>query len=141
LTLTAARWLIHSLHIQHPISHTFLAASYFPAYNLPQVSDDLPSAAMLAAACYNHKHKTPETVKVAEALFPHIRRMCAEQTRLGSAGTLEQARIKKWVAWALRRLNKAVARETGEFVVPPEILPSRIMIEGPSQAPHLNVQV
>jgi hypothetical protein len=81
---------------------------------------------------WNHKHKTPETVKVAEALFHHIRRMCAEQTRLGSAETLE---IKKW---ALRR---AVVRETGEFVVPPEILPSRILIEGPSQAPHLNVQV
>ena len=142
LTLTAGRWLIHSLYVQHPISQTFLAVSYFPAYHLPQVSEDLPCAVMVAAACYNHKHKTNETVKVADALLPHIRSMWTEgHTKLGSAKTLEEARINKWVAWGLRRLNKAVMREKEQFVVPPEIVPARIKIDGPSPAPHLNVQV
>jgi len=139
LTLTAGRWLIHSLYIRHPISQTFLASSYFPAYNLPQISEDLPCAVMVAAACYNHNHKTTETVKVADSLLPHINKMWTEGLR--SAKTVEEARINKWVAWGLKRLNNALSREKGEFVVNPETVPTRIMIDGPSPAPHLNVQV
>lgn len=97
---------------------------------------------MVAVACYNHKNKTSETIKVADALLPHIRRMWAEeQTTLASATTLEEARVKKWVAWGLKRLNRAVSREKDEFVVPPEIVPSRIKIDGPSTIPHSNVQL
>jgi len=97
---------------------------------------------MVAVACYNHNHKTTETVKVADALLPHIHKMWTEgHTKFGSAKTVEEARINKWVAWGLKRLNKAVSREKGEFVVPPEIVPSRIIIDGSSPAPHLNVQI
>ena len=140
LSLTAGRWLIHSLYIHHPISQTFLAASYFPAHNLPPISEDLPSAVMLAVACYNPEHMTTETVKVAEALLPHIRRMSTEtRANLSTASTVEEARVSKWVAWGLKRLDKAVSHAKGESVVPPEMVPERITIHTPSPAPQLNV--
>lgn len=83
---------------------------------------------------------TTETVKVAETLLPHIRRMSTRKhANLGTASSIEEARISKWVAWGLKRLNKAVSRANGEFVVPPEIVPERISIQTPSSAPESNV--
>jgi hypothetical protein len=140
LTLPSARWLIHSLSVRNPISEIFLAASFYPVYNLPSISEDLPSAAMLAAACLDKKNKTEETIKVAEALLPHIQRMWKEEgNSLGKTTGLERARISRWVVLALKRLNRALKKESRE-VVSPEVLPKRIIIDGPSPVPHLNVQ-
>jgi len=139
LTLPAGRWLIHSLYVQHPISSTLLAASFYPAYGLPHISEDLPSAAMVAAACYNHNHKTDETIKVAEALLPNIRKMWTNEEKIGTAKSLDEARVNQWVSLSLRRLNSAVQREKGEVVVPLKAVPTKIIIERASSATHLYV--
>ena len=140
LTLPSARWLIHSLSVRNPISEIFLAASFYPVYNLPSISEDFPSAAMLAAACFDKNNKTEETIKVAEALLPHIQRMWKEGgSSLSTTTGLERARISRWVVLALKRLNRALKKESREVVVPSEVLPRRIMIDGPSPVPHLNL--
>jgi len=73
---------------------------------------------MVAAACYNHKHNTDETIKVAEGLLPNIRKMWTNEEKIGTAKSLDEARVNQWVSLSLRRLNSAVQREKGEVVVP-----------------------
>ncbi len=95
---------------------------------------------MLAAACFDKNNKTEETIKVAEALLPHIQRMWKEGgSSLSTTTGLERARISRWVVLALKRLNRALKKESREVVVPSEVLPRRIMIDGPSPVPHLNL--
>ena len=95
---------------------------------------------MLAAACLDKKNKTEETIKVAEALLPHIQRMWKEEgNSLGTTTGLERARVARWVVLALKRLNRALKKESRD-VVSPEVLPRRIIIDGPSPVPRLNVQ-
>lgn len=137
LTLPSARWLIHSLCRRNSISEIFLAASFYPVYNLPSISEDLPSAAMVAAACFDKKNEMEETIKVAEALLPHIQRMWKEEgSSLATAADLEEARMSSWVVSALKRLNGA---SRTEVAIPPEVLPQRIIIDSPSPVPYLNV--
>lgn len=92
---------------------------------------------MVAAACYNHKYKTDETVKVAEALLPSIRKMWTNEEKIGSAKSLDEARVNRWVSLSLKRLNGAVQREKGEVVV--QAIPTRIIVEKPSSTTQLNV--
>lgn len=113
LTLPAARWLLHSLYLKHSFADVLLAANMYPAYNLPPINDDLVSASLITAACY--KHKTPECLKIAETLIPHITKMLAK-VDLSRAPDPIAAREQKWAAWALRRANLMRGAEDGPFV-------------------------
>jgi hypothetical protein len=110
LNLEAGQWLIHSLYALHPLEQLLVATRLFTAYNLPPISEDLPTASMVSAACY--KHGTPEALAVAHSLRPHIQQM-VKNARLSQANDLEERKKKKWVSWSLQKVNKA-AKKLGE---------------------------
>ncbi|KAF8960433.1 hypothetical protein BDZ97DRAFT_1665763 [Flammula alnicola] len=126
LNLEAAQWLVHSLYISHPLEKLMIATALYPVYNLPPVSEDLASASMVAAACY--KHKTPESLSVAEALRPKINAML-EQVQISQAPDHASKKKNKWIAWSLQRANKA---KGGEPFVPWKSIPLKIRVERPS---------
>ncbi|KAF8157216.1 hypothetical protein B0H34DRAFT_770904 [Crassisporium funariophilum] len=127
LTLGAAQYLIHSLHVLYPMNDLLVAASLFPVYNLPPISDDLVCASMFAAACI--KHDTPQSRQVVEMLLPHIKTML-EKVDLSQAASLESKQKNKWVSWSLRKVNKAVTKQTGSPFVRPEQIPIDISVTG-----------
>jgi hypothetical protein len=51
LTLPAARQLLYTLHEGHQISNVILLAALFPVYNIPALSSDPISCALLMSAC------------------------------------------------------------------------------------------
>ena len=78
LTPNAGRWLIHSIHVLHPLKDLLTAASLFSVYNI-SLAEDLVSASMFTAACF--KHDTPQSRAVANFLLLKIKTM-AEKKRL-----------------------------------------------------------
>ncbi|KIM38013.1 hypothetical protein M413DRAFT_448055 [Hebeloma cylindrosporum] len=125
LNLEAGQWLIHSLYVLHPLEQVLVATRLFTAYNLPPISKDLPTASMVAAACY--KHGTPEALDVARALRPEIRKM-VKRAKLSKAGTLEERKKNKWVSWSLQKVNKAAKRLGEEAFASPKQIPLKIEV-------------
>ncbi|KAF9524353.1 hypothetical protein CPB83DRAFT_861422 [Crepidotus variabilis] len=129
LTLPAARLLLESLGSQ-PTSQTLLATSLFQVYKLTPITHDLPSAALLAATCYDPKHRTEDTLKIAEALMPHIQKMLeAQSTELVNANTAEDLKVKKLTTMALRRLNFLAKQQNGEAPFAAELVPSKVELQ------------
>jgi hypothetical protein len=76
LTPNAGRWLIHSVHVLHPLKDLLIAASLFSVYNI-SLAEDLVSASMFTAACL--KHDTPQSNAVANILLAKIKTMVEEK--------------------------------------------------------------
>lgn len=98
----------------------------FTAYDLPPISEDLPTASMVAAACY--KNGTPEALDVAHSLRPHIRKII-KHTKLSQARDLEERKKNKWVSWSLQKVNKAAKRLGEEPFALPDQIPLKIKVE------------
>ena len=134
LTPNAGRWLIHSIHVLHPLEDLLVAASLFSIYNI-SLAEDLVSASMFTAACF--KHDTPQSRALANFLLPKIKMMLEEKKKLTTpVRDVEIKRQLKWVDWSLRKINKFVKKSAGEPLVPlasllspiPEPLPSTQII-------------
>ncbi|KDR66615.1 hypothetical protein GALMADRAFT_130827 [Galerina marginata CBS 339.88] len=136
LTQPAAQWLVHSLYVLYPLDQLMVATALFPVYNLPPISEDLPTASMVAAACY--KHATPPSLKLAEGLKPFINAMLREKgVTLETAQDLQGRKKKKWIAWSLHKANKAAERHSGKPFVTPKFIPAgfRARVEQPTVNP------
>ncbi|KAN0111737.1 hypothetical protein V8E52_008298 [Russula decolorans] len=73
LTLPAARQLLYTLHEGHQLSDVVLLAALFPLYNLPALSSDPISCALLTSACLrevNISDSEPAQVIAATLLSP-----------------------------------------------------------------------
>jgi len=117
LTPNAGRWLIHSLHVLHPLQDLLIAASLFSVYNIT-LAEDLVSASMFTAACL--KHDTTESKAVANLLLPQIKKMVEEKRREGLTMSVKDVEVKrqmKWVDWSLKKINKFV-KKSGEPLLP-----------------------
>lgn len=101
-----------------------IATALYPVYKLPHFSEDLASAAMVAAACY--KAQTPEAIKVAEALRPKITAML-KKVKLDTAPDHATRKHNKWISWALQKVNRA--RKDKELYVPWEQIPVKIQLQ------------
>ena len=119
LTPTAGRWLIHSVHVLHPLKDLLIAASLFSVYNI-SLAEDLVSASMFTAACF--KHDTPQSRALANHLLPKIKTMVEEKKLTTPVSDVEMKRQLKWVDWSLRKINKFVKKSSGEPLVPLPIL-------------------
>jgi hypothetical protein len=115
LTPNAGRWLIHSIHVLHPLKDLLIAASLFSVYNI-SLAEDLVSASMFTAACF--KHDTPESKLAANYLLPKIKTMVDEKKLTTPVSGVEMKRQLKWVDWSLRKINKFVKKSSGEPLVP-----------------------
>ena len=121
-TLPAARRLLHSLHVQHPLSDSITLSALYKVYNLPALSSDLVSCAMLTSACF--KNNSPEAVTVAKGLVPNLRKLLestppeqmalpAMENKALRARTEEKE--KAWLAWTLAKIEKALQKQGEEF--------------------------
>lgn len=132
LTPDAGRWLIHSVHVLHPLKDLIIAASLFSVYNL-SLADDLVSASMIAAACF--KHDTPQSRAVANFLLPKIKTMVEKEKKKLTTTPVSEVEMKrqlKWVDWSLKKINKFVKKSSGEPFVPlPAVLPVRASVTQP----------
>ncbi|THH31419.1 hypothetical protein EUX98_g2758 [Antrodiella citrinella] len=121
-TLPAARRLLHSLHVEHPLADSITVSALYKIYNLPPISSDLVSCAMLASACF--KHNTPESVAVANELVPSLRALLERTPPQGmtlpvkedkAARARTEAKEKAWLAWTLGKIEKALAKQGEDF--------------------------
>ena len=115
LTPNAGRWLIHSIHVLHPLKDLLIAASLFSVYNI-SLAEDLVSASMFTAACF--KHDTPQSRAAANVLLPKIKTMVEEKKLTMPVSDVEMKRQLKWVDWSLKKINKFVKKSSGEPPVP-----------------------
>ena len=110
LTPNAGRWLIHSIHVLHPLEDLLIAASLFSIYNL-SLAEDLVSASMVTAACF--KHDTAHSRAVANSLVPGIKKMVVERRLTTPVSDVEKNRQLKWVDWSLKKINRFVKKSSG----------------------------
>ncbi|KAF9558593.1 hypothetical protein CPC08DRAFT_667411 [Agrocybe pediades] len=126
LSLDGARWLIHSLYVLYPLEKLMIATALFPVYSLPPISEDLPSATMVATACY--KHGSPESIELANKLRPFIQSMLRTQN-IAKAKDMDAAKKNRWIAWSLHKLNKTFLKQTGKSYVSPRFIPKGFKIQ------------
>lgn len=117
LTLSGARQLIHSLHVEHPIDTLITASVLYPVYGLKPIAQDLVSCSMLVSACF--KHNSTDSLKVAKELLPHLEAMLKGMKPLKvsqdpAVKALDKSRV--WVKWALKKVDKALYVKNGERV-------------------------
>ncbi|KAG5643967.1 hypothetical protein DXG03_009318 [Asterophora parasitica] len=118
LSLSAARQLLHSLHVEHPIEHTMTAAALYDVYGLPAVSEDLVSCSILMSACF--KHASKDSLKIANALVPQLEELLKlKKPRVAKVeGPVTSPKQKPaiWTKWALKKIDKALFVQKGERV-------------------------
>jgi hypothetical protein len=95
---------MHSLHVDHPISSSITLVALYKVYNLPPVSTDLVSAAMLASACF--KNNTKHSNVIARALVPSLKNMIAETPPIPLPPKGAERAKNKETAWLARTLFK-----------------------------------
>jgi len=107
LNLPAARQLLHSLHAEHSLSDVMTAASLFPVYNLPSVSEDLVCCALVVDACM--RDGSVEALQVGDALLGSLQNLVGKgsgnATFAVSPHPREKAKDKPRV-WVIRALEK-----------------------------------
>ncbi|KAF8635774.1 hypothetical protein AX17_003861 [Amanita inopinata Kibby_2008] len=109
LTLPGARQLLHSLHVDHPIDKVIAASALYSVYSLTPIAQDLVSCSMLVSACF--KHNSKDSLKVANALVPHLRRMVQQTGPVSVGAPTEKKATEKsqaWLQWTLRKVDKAL---------------------------------
>ncbi|KAI0350336.1 hypothetical protein OH77DRAFT_1081209 [Trametes cingulata] len=114
LTLDAARPVLHSLHLHHPLQETITLAALFSVYKLPPVSSDLVCSSLLLTACF--KHASEESLAVARAFVPSLQQLL-ENTQPASMALRDEDhgkpadKEKRWLAWTLKKVEKALQRQ------------------------------
>ncbi|KAI0077608.1 hypothetical protein K474DRAFT_1661542 [Panus rudis PR-1116 ss-1] len=114
----AARRLLHSLHVEHPLSDTITLTALYKVYNLPPISSDLVATAMLTSACF--KAGTPESITVAKSLLPSLQKLLQETDPKAMEypqDWKERSRTKEktWLTWSLNKIEKALKNQGEEF--------------------------
>jgi len=115
-SISAARQLMHSLHVEHPLSASMTLVALYKIYNLPPVSTDLVSTAMLASACF--KTNSKQSNIVANALVPSLRNMIVESPPIPLPPKGSERAMKKETAWLARTLfkvEKALEKQNAEY--------------------------
>ncbi|TFK33404.1 hypothetical protein BDQ12DRAFT_715881 [Crucibulum laeve] len=115
LTLPGARQLIHSLQNQHPLEKVMAVTALYSVYQLPPISGDLISCAMVISACF--KHGSNDSIVVGKALLPALHQMLNQQEPLPvSKKPLEKSldKPRTWLRGALKRVDETLLTMNGE---------------------------
>jgi hypothetical protein len=111
LTLPAARRLLYALHEERKLSDVVTLAALFPLYNLPPLSSDIISFALLLSACCREAHVSgsEHAWTVAATLLPPFKQLLAQTMPL----PIEKNRFQEhcWMKYAmLSMLDSLTAR-------------------------------
>ncbi|TCD64021.1 hypothetical protein EIP91_004655 [Steccherinum ochraceum] len=121
-SISAARRLLHSLHLAHPLADSITVGALYRVYNLPPLSSDLVSCAMLTSACF--KNNTAESVAVADGLLPNLRKLLENTPPKEMAlparedpwlRARTESKEKAWLAWTLAKIEKALEKQEKDF--------------------------
>lgn len=111
--LPAARQLLHSLHVEHPLEDSVTLSALYGVYKLPAISSDLVSCAMLTSALF--KAKTEDSLVVANVLVPELKGLLEKTSPQEMAYPVDpQAKNQKgskekaWLRWTLLKIEKAL---------------------------------
>ncbi|KAI0088765.1 hypothetical protein BDY19DRAFT_993604 [Irpex rosettiformis] len=111
--LPAARHLLHSLHVEHPLEDSVTLSALYGVYKLPAISSDLISCAMLTSALF--KAKTEESLIVANALVPELKLLLKKTHPAKMAYPTDPVirnqknnKEKAWLKWTLLKIEKAL---------------------------------
>jgi hypothetical protein len=110
-SITAARLLMHSLHLKQPLASSVTLMALYPAYNLPPVSTDLVSCTMLATACLNQENEQSKVL--AEALVPSIKRLLQNTppTPPSKPVRYSEDREPAWLARTLAKIEEVLEKQ------------------------------
>ena len=119
LTLPGAHHLLHSLHMEHPISDVITAAALFHVYGLTPVAEDLVSCSLVLAACL--KDRSPAAIQVSNKLLPSLKHQLdlhqpPSMTIKKSYRQQPKEKPRIWLKWALKKVDKALAIQDGKRV-------------------------
>lgn len=107
---------MHSLHVEHTLSASITLVALYKVYNLPPVSTDLVSTAMLASACFKANSKQSDVV--ANALVPSLKNMISEAPPipLPPKGA-DRAKNKEiaWLARTLFKVERALKKQNADY--------------------------
>lgn len=111
--IEAARQLLHSLHIQHPIQDSITLSALLAVYRLPSISSDLVSCAMLTSACF--KANTPESLIVADQLVLNLKELLDKSNpddwRYPRRSVKRnQNKHLTWLTWTLLKVETALKK-------------------------------
>ncbi|EGO03190.1 hypothetical protein SERLA73DRAFT_174650 [Serpula lacrymans var. lacrymans S7.3] len=118
-SLFAARHLLHSLHVNHPLEDTMTAAALFGVYNHPPVSSDPVACSMLTSACL--KHNTKHSRTVATALIPQFRSLISQTPPIALPQKTQvraqyPEKPKMWLWWTSAKIEKALRSNGKDFL-------------------------
>ena len=114
LSEKAARQLLHSLHLEHPLSDTMTLVALYQVYKLPPISNDVVASSMVASACF--KAGTPESLTVAKALLPALEKRLKKTDPKSMEYPKDwkerlQAKEKTWLTWSLKNIQTAMKKQ------------------------------
>lgn len=114
-SIVVARQLMHSLHLKHPLTSTVTLMALYPAYNLPPVSTDLVSSAMLATACLNQGSKQSKVL--ADALVPSVKRLLQRAPPLPPSKPVRYSEDREpvWLARTLAKIEEALKKQGQDY--------------------------
>jgi len=110
-SIAVARQLMHSLHLKHPLASSVTLMALYPAYNLPPISTDLVSSAMLATACLSQESKQSKVL--TEALLSSIKHMLRTTPPIPPSKPIRRSEDREqfWLARTLAKIEEALQKQ------------------------------
>jgi len=114
-SVVVARQLMHSLHIKHPLSSSVTLMALYPAYNLPPISADLVSSAMLATACLGQESKQSKVL--IEVLLPSIKRLLEATPPTPPSKPIRHGEDREqfWLARTLAKIEEVLQKQGWDY--------------------------
>ncbi|KAH9958902.1 hypothetical protein BGW80DRAFT_1372378 [Lactifluus volemus] len=107
LTLPAARQLLYALHEEHKLSDVATLVALYPLYNLPALSSDPISSALLISACLREARASDPGSRyawtMAATLLPHFEQLLTETPPIPIPIPIEKNRFQEncWMYHAM----------------------------------------
>ncbi|KAF9007979.1 hypothetical protein BDQ17DRAFT_1422637 [Cyathus striatus] len=117
LSLNSAQALMYNLSQSHSVKEVLLLASYYDLYKLTPVEQDPTSCAVLASALIKDGSKA--SLELAKSLVPKLQKALkrvgpVEIPKTTVERAKEDEKWKVWLRWAVRSVDKWVAKADGE---------------------------
>jgi len=114
-SVSAARQLMHALHLKHPLASSVTLMALYPAYNLPPVSADLASSTMLATACFNQENKQSKIL--IDVLIPSIKRLLKNTPLTPPSKPIRYSEDREqfWLARTLSKVEEGLQKRGRDY--------------------------
>jgi len=106
---------MHSLHLKHPLASSVTLMALYPAYNLPAISTDLVSSAMLVTACLSQESKQSRIL--ADALLPSVKDLLKKTPPVPPSKPIRYGEDREpfWLAGTLAKVEEALQKQGRDY--------------------------